>query len=61
MELFSVLEKVEKMMKSEGRVLDFSKWDDMDVGLHYNIEFVIREKNIEKCSVQNVSQKITVM
>lgn len=60
MELFSVLEKVEKMMKSEGRVFDFSKWDDMAVGLPYNIEFVIREKKhrkvfCPKCKSENVA------
>lgn len=48
MELFDVLSQVQKRMKEEERVLDFSKWDDQAVGVPYNLEFVIKEKKRKK-------------
>ena len=43
MEFFGILNKVEDTLKTKERYLDFSKWDNMYVGLPYNIPFVIRK------------------
>lgn len=44
MDLFDVLAAVKKELKQEGRILDFSQWEDQCVGVPYNLEFVLREK-----------------
>jgi hypothetical protein len=41
-DLFSVLDKVTKALKRQ-RKLDFSEYNDMAVGLPYNLTFTIRE------------------
>jgi len=47
-DLFDILPMVEKDLKREDRILDFSKYDDQVVGLPYNIPFVIRQKIMPK-------------
>ena len=42
-DLFDVLNGVRKVVKQHEVQLDLSKWDDMCVGLPYNLDFVIRK------------------
>lgn len=44
MDLFDVLDSVEKKMNAEKRILDFGKWENQCVGVPYNLPFVIREE-----------------
>ena len=44
-DLFEILEEVESILTFNKRQLDFSKWDNMCVGLPYNVPFVIRNKD----------------
>ncbi len=42
-DLFDVLNGVRKVVKQHEVQLDLSKWDDMCVGLPYNLDFVVRK------------------
>ena len=44
MDLFEILNEVEIKLKEKNRILDFSEWENMCVGLPYNLQFVITRK-----------------
>ena len=44
-DLFEIDKQVRNEVKKTGKVLDDSKYDNCDVGLPFNIPFVIRKEN----------------
>ena len=45
-DLFDILDQMTNMLKDK-RKLDFSRYDDMFVGLPYNLDFTVRKvKNV---------------
>lgn len=55
MDLFEILGCVRSKLKERKRILDFSRWNNMCVGVPYNLPFVIREAmNLQFPRVHNV-------